>query len=178
MMRRGLLLTMTEPPAAMEEEFNAWYDTEHLPERLAIPGFRSARRWVATGAPGEGKYLATYELDSSAVLQSPQYLARYAGATPWTRRCLGRCVLFKRWACEQLQPGDGDLHPLAKALLLLTGEREIDVPSIAGALQVRRFVASAGEPRHIALIELGSATPRLPAAEAGKSMRLYRDYAA
>src|SRR6185436_12287249 len=29
-MNRGLLLTMTEPPPAMEEEFNAWYDTEHL----------------------------------------------------------------------------------------------------------------------------------------------------
>jgi hypothetical protein len=39
-MKRGLLLTLTEPPAAMEEEFNAWYDTEHLAERLAIPGFR------------------------------------------------------------------------------------------------------------------------------------------
>jgi hypothetical protein len=47
MSRRGLLLTMTEPPPAMEEEFNAWYDREHLPERLSIPGFRSARRWVA-----------------------------------------------------------------------------------------------------------------------------------
>ncbi len=32
----GLLLTMTEPPPQMEEEFNAWYDTEHLPERLSI----------------------------------------------------------------------------------------------------------------------------------------------
>ncbi len=178
MMRRGFLLTMTEPPAAMEEEFNAWYDTEHFPERLAILGFRSARRWVAAGAPGEGKYLATYELDSPAVLQSPEYLARYAGATPWTRRCLGRCVLFKRWACEQVQPGNGDAHPLAKALLLLTGEQGIDVPSIAAALQVRRFVASAGEPRHIALIELGSASPRLPAAQPGALMRVYRDYAA
>ena len=65
MTRRGLLLTLTEPPAAMEEEFNAWYDTEHLAERLSIPGFRSARRWVADLAPGEGKYLATYELDSA-----------------------------------------------------------------------------------------------------------------
>ena len=100
------------------------------------------------------------------------------GATPWTRRCLGRCVLFKRWACEQVQPGNGDAHPLAKALLLLTGEQGIDVPSIAGALQVRRFVASAGEPRHIALIELGSASPRLPAAQPGALMRVYRDYAA
>src|SRR5438067_11317252 len=99
--RRGLLLTMTEPPAAMEEEFNAWYDAEHLPERLAIPGFRSARRWVAEVAPGEGKYLATYELDGPGVLQSPAYLERFANATPWTRRCLGCCVVFRRWACEQ-----------------------------------------------------------------------------
>ena len=29
-MNRGLLLTMTEPPPAMEEEFNAWYDDEHM----------------------------------------------------------------------------------------------------------------------------------------------------
>ncbi len=175
MTHRGLLLTMTEPPGAMEEEFNAWYDTEHLPERLAIPGFRSARRWVAAGAPGEGKYLATYELDGAGVLQSPAYLERFANATPWTRRCLGRCVVFRRWACEQLQPGGADLHPLAKAVLLLTAEREIDVPAIAGTLQVRRFVASAGDPRHIALVELASPTARLPA---DPLMRLYRDYAA
>jgi hypothetical protein len=61
MSHRGLLLTMTEPPAAMEEEFNAWCDDEHLPERLGITGFRSARRWVADVPAGEGKYLATYE---------------------------------------------------------------------------------------------------------------------
>jgi len=173
MTTRGLLLTMTEPPAAMEEEFNTWYDTEHLPERLAIPGFRSARRWITSCAPGEGQYLATYELDSAGVLQSPAYLARFANATPWTRRCLGRCVVFRRWACEQVEPGGADLHALATAVLLFTAEREIDVPAIAGALQVRRFVASAGEPRHIALVELPRAVQ--PPASPG---RLYRDHAA
>jgi hypothetical protein len=178
MTNRGLLLTMTEPPGAMEEEFNAWYDTEHLPERLALPGFRSARRWLASGAPGEGKYLATYELDSPAVLQSPEYLARYAGATPWTRRCLGRCVVFKRWACEQVQPGGADPHPLAKAVLLLGAGRAFDVPALDGALQLRRFVASVGEPRHIALAEFATPAPRLPAAQPGLTARLYRDYAA
>jgi hypothetical protein len=77
---RGLLLTMTEPPPAMEEEFNAWYDTEHLQERLAITGFRSARRWLADVA-GEGKYLATYELDSPQVPPStwPASRARRRG---------------------------------------------------------------------------------------------------
>jgi hypothetical protein len=137
MNRRGLLLTITEPPAHMEEEFNAWYDEEHLAERLAIPGFRSARRWVAEVAPGAGKYLATYELDSAAVLSSPAYLQRFKNPTPWSRRCLGRAVVFKRWACEQLEPGDADPHPAARALLLNA--------TAAGALQTRRFRAESGE---------------------------------
>ena len=33
----GLLLVMMEPPEEMEEEFNEWYDTEHIPEREAVP---------------------------------------------------------------------------------------------------------------------------------------------
>ena len=91
---RGLLLTMTEPAPEMEEEFNAWYDTEHMRERLSIPGFISARRWIdAKAKPGTGKYLATYELDNMAVLNTPEYLA-YVGDnfTPWSKRCLTRCV--------------------------------------------------------------------------------------
>jgi hypothetical protein len=174
---RGLLLTMTEPPAQMEEEFNAWYDTEHLAERLAITGFRSARRWVADVAAGEGKYLATYELDAPGVLQSAEYLARFEGATPWTRRCLAKCVVFKRWACEQIEPGAADPHPMAKALLLVAGDTAEPL-ALPGALQIRRFVASAGSPRHIALAELEwEGTRNLPAAPADGYARLYRAYA-
>jgi len=110
MTKRGLLLTMTEPPAAMEEEFNAWYDSEHIPERLSIAGFRSARRWSADTAPGEGKYLATYELDSPQVLMTPEYLARLEGATP---------------ACSLGQ------QPQA-ALVLLKGAVERDVRIVEG----------------------------------------------
>lgn len=119
----------------MEEEFNAWYDSEHLPERLAIPGFRSARRWVCNGT-----YLGTYELDSAGVLSSPDYLARYQNQTPWSRRCLGKCVTFKRWACEQLEPGNGDPHPAAAGLVFAT--EPIDVRAV---LQRRRFAADSGE---------------------------------
>jgi hypothetical protein len=140
MTKRGLLLTLTEPPPGMEEEFNAWYDQEHLPERLAIPGFRSALRWVAEVQPGEGKYLATYELDSIAVLSSPAYVARYQQPTPWSRRCLDRCVVFKRWACEQAEPGDADPHPAAKGLIFT-----LQPGAYPGALQSRRFAADSGE---------------------------------
>jgi hypothetical protein len=176
-MRRGLLLTMTEPPPAMDEEFNAWYDTEHLAERLAIPGFRSARRWVADLPPGEGRYLATYELDSAAVLQSAAYLARYQGPTPWSRRCMGATVAFRRWACEQVDPGLAEAHPDAKAILLLAADQPLPFEAKT-ALQTRRFVASEGAPPHIVLAELAShAMPALPAAP-GALVRLYRAYAA
>jgi len=178
MSRRGLLLTMTEPPGPMEEEFNAWYDTEHLQERLAITGFRSALRWVADVAPGEGRYLATYELDSPAVLASPEYLARFEAATPWTRRCLAKTLVFRRWACEQLSPGEADPHPLAKALLLVAAPTPVRDLQIPGALQVRHFVASSGTPAHIALAELAwEGTRSLPMAQQGWLMRLYRAYA-
>jgi len=155
MTRRGLLLTMTEPPAPMEEEFNAWYDTEHLPERLAIPGFRSARRWVADVAPGEGKYLATYELDSLEILNSPAYLARFQNPTPWSKRCLGKTAVFKRWACEQIDPGDADLRSAAQALLFAF---QSVPPGLSGVLQTRRFRAS-GEPRDIVLCGLARPVP-------------------
>ena len=135
-MRRGLLLTLTEPPPAMEEEFNAWYDTEHLAERLAIPGFRSARRWVRGGT-----YLATYELDSPEVLQSsPTW--KVSQPDPWSRRCLGKCLTFKRWACTQIEPGDADPHGAAAALAFTQAGR------VFGALQsgVRRRIGRSDFP--------------------------------
>jgi hypothetical protein len=143
-MNRGLLLTLTRPPPAMSEEFNAWYDQEHLPERLSIPGFRSALRWVL-----DGTYLATYELDSLAVLSSAPYLARYQNQTPWSRRCLGKCLVFKRWACEQVDPGDAGPHEAARALLFALDDRPA-----GNALQSRKFAATSGE--RIALHELGT----------------------
>jgi hypothetical protein len=143
-MNRGLLLTLTEPPTAMEEEFNAWYDSEHIPERLSIPGFRSARRWVHGRS-----YLATYELDTPGVLSSSPYLLRYTNPTPWTRRCLGKCVTFKRWACEQIDPGSADPHPAAAGLVFAMSPAQL-----AAALQARRFRAVSGE--EIALYELSN----------------------
>jgi hypothetical protein len=169
---------MTEPLAAMEEEFNAWYDSEHLPERLSIQGFRSARRWVADTSPGEGKYLATYELDSPGVLMTPEYLARFEGATPWTRRCLEKAVVFRRWACEQIAPGQADPHPAAKALLLVCGEAPLENAALPGALQAHHFQASAGNPRYVTLFELAWLGTKVPAFGTDRLARLYRAYAA
>ena len=179
MPNKGLLLTMTETPPDVEAEFNDWYDTEHLPERLAIPGFVSARRWVADAKPGQGKYLATYELESPAVLASPAYLARFRDApTPWTRRMLGSCTVFKRWACEQLAPGNASPDPAAEALLLACGETPTErMPLPGGSMGVRHFLASSGEPRFIGLYEFDCQDIAMPRG-GDWILQVYRSYVA
>ncbi len=174
-MNRGLLLTMTEPPPQMEEEFNAWYDGEHLPERLSIRGFRSARRWVAPKAIGQGKYLATYELDSQAVLQSKEYLAFLNKPTAWTKRCLGKTVVFRRWAMEQIVPGAADPHAGASALILVCSDSPTAQASVPGALQARHFIDQEGKPPFAALFELAKPAPP-PSFHSGALVRLYEAY--
>lgn len=88
-MSKALLLVVADPSPTMEEEFNAWYDTEHVPERASIPGFNTALRFVSLGdGPA---YMALYDLDDLAVLDSPAYQAVYGvNFTPWTRRVTSR----------------------------------------------------------------------------------------
>ena len=86
---KGFLLVLMDCPPYLEDEFNAWYDTEHIPERLAVPGFETGLRFVCiTGAP---RYLAMYDLARPEVLQSPDYLRVAAGnSSPWTKRVTSR----------------------------------------------------------------------------------------
>ena len=80
---RGIFLVYTDlADEKYDEEFNAWYDTEHLPELLSIPGVLDGARYVAV--KGGPKYLAAYELASPDVVASPTFKNR--PRTPWTRR--------------------------------------------------------------------------------------------
>ena len=81
----GLLMVWAEVPAAKEEDFNRWYNEEHLAERLAVPGFLSAARYEAV--KGGPKHLACYELESPAVLESAAYKRVQANPSDWTKRC-------------------------------------------------------------------------------------------
>lgn len=104
MPQMGLLFVINEPPTAIEEEVNAWYDTEHIPERLSIDGFLSASRHLS--ASRARRYLALYDLSDIGVLQSPGYMA-FVGErfTPWTKRILSR-TRVTRIEAVQTYPGD------------------------------------------------------------------------
>ena len=72
----------TDVSAASDEEFNAWYDTEHLPGLARVPGTVSAKRYLRlSGAP---RYIACYELLSPAVMESEAWLA--IRHTAWSSR--------------------------------------------------------------------------------------------
>lgn len=102
--QKGLLMATMEPPATMEEEFQDWYDTEHVPERRHYPGFETAARWVCVD--GWPRWLATYDLASVAAVQTPEYLSSNGErATPWSRRILSRLLGRRRVVASQIWPG-------------------------------------------------------------------------
>ncbi|WP_248805450.1 DUF4286 family protein [Pseudomonas sp. MWU13-2100] len=123
-MNGALLLVLMQPPSSQEEEFNDWYDTEHFPQRLALPGFLDGRRWVCS--EGWPRYLALYELENEEVLNTAQYLSvSGARSTPWSRRILPRTVgrqrIVLRTCAESRRPGQ------AASLLLMSWNMPADV---------------------------------------------------
>jgi hypothetical protein len=86
----AVLVVQVDIDPADDEEFNRWYDEEHVPEKLATPGFISARRFrVHDGAP---RYLVIYELENADAATSPEYMSQ--AATEWGKSVMAR---WKAW---------------------------------------------------------------------------------
>ena len=79
----SLLAVWMDMPAEQEDDFNAWYNEEHLADRMAFPGFLRVRRYVSVG--GGPKYVALYDLADGA-MTSEAYLKARANPTEWTKR--------------------------------------------------------------------------------------------
>ncbi len=102
--------------------FEAWYQRQHVPERLQVPGFLEARRYRAvTGSP---QYCAFYWLASVDVLRSPAYLARLAAPTRWTEQVMHWFRSMGRTPCSvALERGSGSGGAMSWLAL------EADVPA-------------------------------------------------
>jgi hypothetical protein len=167
---QGILLVYTdliEPK--YEEEFNAWYNTEHVPELLAIPGVLEAARYVAT--KGGPKYLAAYELASVDVLQTPEFKNR--PRTPWGQR-VGPTAIGKnraRIVGQQIFPSGTENPDRGMAPALQIGRMSVPdsvdaewnawyngeyIPGyrkVQGVIYARRFRVVEGEVRYTTLYE-------------------------
>lgn len=170
-MAKGLLFASFDFSPAHEDEFHDWYDLEHIPERLRVPGFINAERWISDENPKVA--VATYDLDTLGVLRSAPYLAiGGANASVWTKRVTAICHRIMRYEGEQLVPGDIAAPAAAGGLLVASmnvdpaAEHEFNewyntehlpqLGAVPGVLCARRFVSPAAdrERKYLALYHM------------------------
>jgi hypothetical protein len=181
-MAKGILIAAMNIANAAEDEFHDWYDTEHLPERVACPGFLVCHRWI--GADDRKISVATYDLDSAGVLKSPGY-QEIGGVnlSPWSKRVTSRVERLMRFEGDQTLPGDQLPPDNAGGFLLnamnVAPEHEAEfnewyntehIPALAavpGVLCARRFRATSANRKYVALYHLAS--PDVQATPAWKS---------
>jgi hypothetical protein len=83
-----MAVSMSVPPQ-VEPELAEYYEQEHYPLLLAVPGWRRARRYVLTSGTAP-KYLSLHEIDSTAAFDEPGYKA--ATSTPWRNRIVEQAI--------------------------------------------------------------------------------------
>jgi hypothetical protein len=165
----GLLITAFNYAKASEDEFHDWYDLEHIPQRLAIPGFIRAERWL--GAEDARLAAATYELENIDVLKSVPYLAISGeNLSPWSKRLIGMAERIARFDAIQILPGrelgppDADGMLIVAMNVLSEAEEEFNawydeehiplLKTVPGVLSARRFRSVAGTRKYIAVYHL------------------------
>jgi hypothetical protein len=96
----------------MKSEFEHWHSHEHMPERLAIPGFLRGTRWVALS--GEPSYFVIYEVTQLATITGGAYLERLNNPTAWSRKMMPHHRNMVRSLCRvRASFGGGLAHALA-----------------------------------------------------------------
>jgi len=84
--RAGIIVIWNDIVEESRADFLEWHSREHIPERVAIPGFVRGQRWFDQASCPQ--YLTIYATGDTAVLTSAPYLERLNNPTPWTRRAV------------------------------------------------------------------------------------------
>jgi hypothetical protein len=95
-----LYLVHTDIPDDIVGEYNEWYDKEHLPRLVTVPGVIRARRYAAVA--GRPRYLTAYELTDRNAFESPEGLK--ARKTPWTEKMRSLFKNTRRSMCRLILP--------------------------------------------------------------------------
>lgn len=102
----GILAIWHDCRPGREAEFEAWFQGEHLLERLAVPGFLFGRRHQAIS--GSAGYFNFYVVETPAVLTSKPYLERLDNPTPMTKRIMAEVSFnMNRTVCRRVLRGGG-----------------------------------------------------------------------
>ncbi len=167
----GLLVIWTDVAPEYEAEFNEWYDREHVPQLLTIPGILTGRRYQAV--EGKPKYIAIYEMTDENVWKSDAFRQVRENPTDWSRKMIPQFRNTQRGIFQRIF-SFGE-RPAKQAEFALTvrlntpadHEQEFNawynedhVPALAsvpGVYCARRYVAVEGDPKYLAIYEMKGA---------------------
>ena len=82
----GVILVSMDVDQGHEEEFNAWYNTEHIPQLRAVLGVIAARRFrtINPSRAGVPAYVALYHVENTDIYATRTWVV--ANETPWMLR--------------------------------------------------------------------------------------------
>ncbi|KAG6900384.1 hypothetical protein C0993_011734, partial [Termitomyces sp. T159_Od127] len=142
-----------------EEEFNEWYDKEHVPSRLALPDFLTAARYRAADGRSPS-WLATYDTTTTDVIHSDAYKALAPHASANEKSIISRLAVLHRAVYRLVatveNPNLGTTSLPAKVVLVMAGrdndsseQEEIErwyleqhfptISKVPGFIRVRRY---------------------------------------
>lgn len=168
MSARFLYLVRMDVAHDHEKTFNDVYEHEHLPRLARVPGVIRATRYRQP-APTDPRYIAAYEMESAAVLQSPEWkqagesgrwptdirphtMNRHLATYEWVGSNAG--LIYRTpyvfWVMMDIEPHReqlfNELYDVEHVPLLL---------KLPGCVNVARYrTETPGEPRYLAAYEV------------------------
>lgn len=137
---KAAVVIWTEIDPAERAGHDEWHGTEHLPERLSIPGFQRGRRYAAVDAANVEARFVFYELDDIGVATSAPYLERLNNPTPWSKKIM-QLSRLRRALCQVVESRGEAVGSFALAIRLRSAVPIGDIagrPGIVGAHVLKR----------------------------------------
>ena len=168
----AMMMVMVDIPTDKEDDFNRWYNEEHLAELLSVPGVLSAARYEAVSSGP--KHLAFYELESPDVINTDAFKNR--PRTEWGQRVSPSLIgtNFMNYVFEMVHPTEltSEIAESGMAPTLQIGRMDIPpehedewnkwysgiyVPNyekVPGCIRGRRWRVVRGEHKYAVVYEL------------------------
>jgi hypothetical protein len=95
---KGVIAIWQDLVPEFRQEYREWHNCQHIPERLAIPGFRRARRFITV--EGGPEFYTLYEAGRVEDVSGKAYLDRLNAPTEWTRKIMPAFRNMARSVCR------------------------------------------------------------------------------
>lgn len=116
-MTNGVIFAWSTPVEGHEEAFHTWYDDEHIPSRVNLPGIESAKRYVNAKPGSTAQFAVRYDVSNVEVFDSPEFKQLRTDPSEETRKVIENTVDFDRFVGEEIISQGNDWHAIDPTLM-------------------------------------------------------------